>query len=111
MPERTSTSARPRHRAAAALTTILIVVAVVALFAVSLLVGSPRSADPDEPFGGADAHVTGMLEEDGVQPWFEPVFEPAGGEVESGLFALQATLGGVVLGFALGRLSSRRSAA
>ena len=42
------------------------------------------------------------------QPWFEPFFQPESGEVESGLFALQAALGGSVLGFAIGALWGRR---
>ena len=37
------------------------------------------------------------------------MFSPGSSEVESGLFALQAALGGGVLGYALGRLRSRRT--
>ncbi|MFC7571602.1 hypothetical protein ACFQX8_03525 [Klenkia terrae] len=36
---------------------------------------------------------------------------PGSSEVESGLFALQAALGGGVLGYVLGRLRGRRSRA
>jgi cobalt/nickel transport protein len=41
------------------------------------------------------------------RPWFSPVFRPSSGEIESGLFALQAALGAGYFGFALGRLSTR----
>ena len=48
-----------------------------------------------------------QLEEAGHEPWFEPLMPPAGGEIESGLFALQAGLGGLALGYVFGRLKGR----
>ncbi|WP_082034488.1 energy-coupling factor ABC transporter substrate-binding protein [Nigerium massiliense] len=89
--------------------TALLVIALVAIFAFSFVSGSLRS-QAEESFAGTDSVVTDMLSERGVTPWFEPLFQPNSGEVESGLFALQAGLGGAVLGFALGNLRGRRAA-
>ena len=53
--------------------------------------------------GAAGGDLTGGV------AWFEPLFSPGSAELESGLFALQAGLGGILLGFVLGRLTARRA--
>lgn len=82
----------------------------VAVFAISFFLAPRPVSDAEEPFGGTDAAVTAMLEEGGAEPWFEPVFELGSGELESGLFGLQAALGAGVLGYALGNLRGRKAA-
>ena len=64
---------------------------------------------PNAEFGGAGGQAEGVVQEldPGCQPWFEPILEPASGEVESLLFALQAAVGAGIVGFVLGRITKK----
>ena len=64
---------------------------------------------PNAEFGGADGQAEEVVQElnPGDQPWFEPILEPASGEVESLLFALQAAVGAGIVGFVLGRITKK----
>lgn len=90
------------------LVNILLVAAVAAIFALSFIIGGNHT-DPEERFPGSDGAATAQIGEiaPDYKPWFSPIFKPESGEVESGLFALQAAIGGVVLGFAVGALWGR----
>ena len=90
------------------LVTPALIVAALVIAVGSYLLGAGRGGE--EPFAGTDATATSTIEQShpGYRPWFAPVLTPAGGEVESGLFALQAALGAGVLGFVLGSLRERR---
>lgn len=86
------------------LTNLGLVVATVALFIVTLKIGLSRG-----DFIGTDSAATDQIvtSDPGYEPWFEGFWTQPGGEVESGLFALQAALGAGLLGFALGTYRSR----
>jgi cobalt/nickel transport protein len=84
------------------LTNWLLVLGVVVLAAVPLLfIGS------DTEFGGADGVAVERIDASGYQPWFAPLFEPSA-EIASGLFALQAAIGGAVIGYVFGVARTRR---
>ena len=61
-------------------------------------------------FGGADGMAGELIEETNpdYEPWFQPIFEPASGEVESHLFALQAAIGSGIVCFVLGRVTAKK---
>ncbi|WP_198170576.1 energy-coupling factor ABC transporter substrate-binding protein [Deinococcus arboris] len=61
-------------------------------------------------FGGADGQAeTAITQIDKTyKPWASPLIEPASGEIESLLFALQAALGAGVIFYYLGYQQGRR---
>jgi cobalt/nickel transport protein len=80
----------------------LLVLGVVLLAAVPLLV-----TGSDTEFAGADGMAVERIDETDYRPWFAPLFEPSA-ETASGLFALQAAIGGGVLGYVFGAARARR---
>ena len=85
------------------LVTVALVVALFGVFGISFVIGGLHT-NPAERFVGTDSAATAQIQaaNPGYQPWFQPFFQPASSEIESGLFALQAAIGGTVLGFAIG---------
>ncbi len=87
---------------------LLLLIAVVLLAALPLwLVKTPAPDVDGRPvavFAGADDQakdLIGTIAPD-YQQWFEPLIEPASGEIASLLFALQAALGAGFIGYYLG---------
>lgn len=84
--------------------------AIAILLVTVFAIGSGRVAPGSESFAGADGQAIEVAT--GIDPTFEPLlvplFEVESSEVESGLFALQAGVGGAVLGYAIGALATRR---
>lgn len=83
---------------------VLLLVLVVALVLIPLIFV------PGAEFSGADGQAENLVTEisPDYEPWFSSFFEPASGEIESLLFALQAALGAGIIGFGFGRLSARK---
>lgn len=88
---------------------LLLVAGIVAIVALALAVDAGRSGH-NERFVGTDSAATSQIGKDNphYERWFQPLYAPTSPEIESGLFALQAALGGIGLGYCLGLLRSRR---
>ncbi len=78
---------------------LVIILAVVPLFMIQ-----------DSEFGGADGEAEEMIGEvaPDYEPWFQALWEPPGGETESLLFALQAVIGAIIIGYAFGYSKARK---
>ena len=77
---------------------ILLILCTVVIFAVPLILM------PEAEFSGADNKAGQLVEEmtPDFQPWFEGLWAPPGGSVESLLFSLQAAFGTGIIAFYLG---------
>ncbi|MBC7085883.1 MAG: energy-coupling factor ABC transporter substrate-binding protein [Methanomethylovorans sp.] len=81
-----------------------IVGAIVLLFIVQFFYGV--LTQPNAEFGGADGEAENVIAaiNPDYEPWDPglPTFEPPSGEIESLLFALQAAIGALVIGYFFG---------
>lgn len=86
-------------------------VAIAIIIAVGSFLAAAPAPEGEEAFAGADGTSEEIVAEVSpeYQPWFAPVFEVESAEVESGIFAVQAALGAGFVGYAIGRMRSRRS--
>ncbi|MBN3347072.1 cobalt ABC transporter substrate-binding protein CbiN [Clostridium botulinum] len=85
---------------------IITIVSVVVILA-SLFIGGARGGE----FAGADDEAEGIIEEmnKDYEPWFESIWEPPSGEIESLLFASQAALGAGVIGYYIGKKKNAKN--
>ncbi|MDX2099939.1 MAG: energy-coupling factor ABC transporter substrate-binding protein [Leptolyngbyaceae cyanobacterium bins.59] len=62
-----------------------------------------------QEFGATDAQNTDAIQEiqPNYQPWFKPVIQDSGPEVQTFLFAVQSGIGAGVLGYILGLYKGR----
>jgi cobalt/nickel transport protein len=82
----------------------LIMAVIAVLFIGQFFIGA--AMNPDSEFGGADGEAEGVINDvtGGYEPFDPnlPKFEPPGGETESLLFALQAAIGAIIIGYFFG---------
>lgn len=73
---------------------------------------SPLFVVKNAEFGGADGEAETAITQIATdyEPWFEPLIEPASGEIESLLFALQAAFGASILAYGFGYLKGHSKA-
>ena len=79
-------------------TLIIIAVVCIVLFIAPLIMFNGHGED-DGYFGGADDAAGEAIEETGFKPWASSIWEPPSGEIESLLFALQAAIGAIIIGY------------
>ena len=86
-------------------------VIIVGILIIVLLMALPLFIVQDSEFGGADglgAETVETLAPDYDFEWATNWWEPPGGETESALFALQAAVGGILIGYGFGFLHGRK---
>ena len=76
----------------------------VAILCIVPLIMYAGKGEEEGYFGGADDAAEGVIEQidPNYQPWFSPIWEPPSGEIESLLFALQAAIGAIIIGYFIG---------
>jgi len=63
------------------------------------------SSTQDHEWGGADGQAEDVISDltgGTYVPWFQSIYQPPSGEIESLLFALQAAIGSLIIGYFLG---------
>ena len=86
-------------------TKLIILAVVCALIFIIPLVMYNGLGENDGYFGGADdaaGEAINQSQGGKYEPWASSVWEPPSGEIESLLFALQAAIGAIIIGYFLG---------
>jgi cobalt/nickel transport protein len=84
---------------------------ILGIVVIILLMAIPLIMIQDSEFGGADglgSEVVAELAPNYDAEWITNWWAPPGGETESMLFALQATAGGILIGYCFGFLHGRK---
>lgn len=85
--------------------TILAVLLVIFFFSLLAL----TTVIPKTEWGGSDDQGMELIEQSlNYEPWANPIWEPPSGEIESLLFALQAAIGSLIIGYHFGVLKGRK---
>lgn len=76
-----------------------------------ILIITPLVLNATAEYGGADGEAEGVITQinPGYEPWFNSLYEPPSGEVESLLFSTQAAIGAGFIGYYLGIKKGKKS--
>ena len=80
---------------------LILLVIVIILLAIPMIMYAGLGEDQGY-FGGSDDAGADGVSETGYQPWANAIWEPPSGEIESLLFALQAAIGAIIIGYFFG---------
>jgi cobalt/nickel transport protein len=78
---------------------LLILVVAIVIFPLALYNGKGESQGY---FGGSDDQGPAYISSTGYIPWFHSIWTPPSQEIESLLFAVQAGIGALIIGYVLG---------
>ena len=81
----------------------IILLILVVIIAVAPMIIYSGMGEDEGYFSGTDDVASGIVEDTGFEPNPIILWEPPSGEIESLLFAVQAAIGGVILGYFIGR--------
>lgn len=78
--------------------------AIVAILIIAPLVMFSGHGEDDGYFGGSDDAGGEAITENNpdYEPWFESIWEPPSGEIESLIFCLQTAIGAIIVGYIFG---------
>lgn len=79
----------------------IILLIFVAIIAIAPMVMYSGLGEDEGYFGGSDDAASEAIGAD-YKPWFSSIWEPPSGEIESLLFALQAAIGAIIIGYFIG---------
>ncbi|WP_097026442.1 energy-coupling factor ABC transporter substrate-binding protein [Clostridium peptidivorans] len=87
--------------------TIGLITLCIAIMGLSLIIGTANGGE----FGGADGQIEEVIDEvsPGYTPWFKSVWTPPSSEIESLLFAAQASLGAGFIGYYIGKKKNAKA--
>lgn len=76
-----------------------------------LIIAVPLLFKGGSEFGGSDGEAEEAISEidENYEPWFESFYEPPSSEIESLFFCIQSAIGAGIVGFALGRITSKKN--
>lgn len=80
-------------------------ITIIGIIAIIVLMAIPFVIIQDSQFGGSDgvgSEVIATIAPDYDSSWISNIWKPPGSETESMLFALQATAGGILIGYFFG---------
>ncbi|HCJ58071.1 energy-coupling factor ABC transporter substrate-binding protein [Lutispora sp.] len=75
-----------------------------------VIIITPLVIHKSAEFGGADGQAGDVISEIApeYEPWFESLWEPPSGEIESLLFSLQVAIGAGIIGYIFGAMKEKR---
>lgn len=85
---------------------VLLIIAIVMIIV-------PLVVQKGSEFEGADDQAEDVIQEinPDYEPWFESIWEPPSGEIESLLFSVQVAIGAGAIGYILGTMKGKKKVA